>query len=960
MLLTDWLKCLSDTHSKFYAPSRIIRRQRARAVGVAEVSSQPETLENRMLLSAANILLTDVAGATGFRVVGASPGGTNFGSAIKPAGDVNGDGFEDVIVGAYYENVNAGAAYVLFGKSNGFSPPPDLDNLTATDGFVIRGVNGGIPGPADYAGTAVSGAGDVNGDGFDDILVATARYSATANGSTGYVIFGKANNTAVNLSDIDAGASESLGFRLSGFGSTPDFNAANAAATGGDLNGDGFDDLVFGAPKTNVGASYGVGAAYVVFGKENGFSNLNVTDLDGSNGFRFTDSQAVGDASNLAYIGSSVSLSGDINGDGFDDLIVGAPKFNAVDYGESPGYDGKVFVIFGRTSFSATVEVNSLTGPTGFTATGVINERAATGAAVSSGGDVNGDGIDDFVVGAPGSYDYAHVEGRAYVVFGKTNLGSSGSLNLTQISGTSGFILDGAANYDVAGTSVSVTGDINGDGFDDVVIGAPTINSMSVAPDATNGQVYVVFGGRNVSTTAPGNLSSLNGVTGFKLSGSGSYHAGQRVTSGVDLNGDGFDDIFIGEPYSTPGAVTVFFGTDFGLNNGVGGDGELGNGRQQISDSAAETLTASQGSGAADILVGGGGNDTLISDGGSDVLIGGSGDDVLTANLANFSNPNVPRFDGGTGVDTLTGDTSFGSASIDLTVIPGNRINDIEVIDLEDAATQTLTLNLSTVLAITGAGPTTASSSPFATNDAHTLTVLRDSDDTINIGNGWAQGANVIIDGKTFEVFTQDGATVRIQTTDVINGDVDGDNALTTTDSVLVILINSFSVPDGTINARKGSSTLTATEIRANVNALVASGELDVDGNGATQTTDSVLVILINSFSVPNSTVDARKAGDSPLTAAQIRTNVNALIPPPSARPAQPIQSSQFEEANAPVTPFFQEPPVTVLDGLVDSNDETAPAGQSFDEASNSSQNDNNTDEAFITTQIDITMGLLS
>ncbi|MDA0919196.1 MAG: integrin alpha, partial [Planctomycetota bacterium] len=183
MLLTDWLKCLSGTHSKSCAPSRTVRRRRARAVCVAEMSSQPEALENRTLLSAANILLTDVSGSIGFQITGASPGGTNFGSSIKPAGDVNGDGFEDVIVGAYYENINTGAAYVLFGKSNGFSSPPDLDNFKATDGFVIRGVNGGIPGPADYVGTAVSGAGDVNGDGFDDILVATARYSATSNGS---------------------------------------------------------------------------------------------------------------------------------------------------------------------------------------------------------------------------------------------------------------------------------------------------------------------------------------------------------------------------------------------------------------------------------------------------------------------------------------------------------------------------------------------------------------------------------------------------------------------------------------------------------------------------------------------------------------------------------------------------------------------------------------------------------
>jgi hypothetical protein len=953
MLLTDWLKCLSGTHSKSCAPLRAVRRQRPRAVCVAEMSSQPEALENRTLLSAANILLTDVSGAIGFQLTGASPGGTNFGSSIKPAGDVNGDGFEDVIVGAYYENINAGAAYVLFGKSNGFSPPPDLDNFKATDGFVIRGVNGGIPGPADYAGTAVSGAGDVNGDGFDDILVATARYSATSNGSAGYVIFGKSNSTEVNLSSIDAGGSDSLGFRLTGFGSTPDFNAANAAATGGDLNGDGFDDIVFGGPRTNVGASYGVGAAYVVFGKENGFANLNISDLNGSNGFRFTDTQAVGDASNQAYIGSSVSIGGDINGDGLDDLIVGAPKF---DYG---AYNGRVFVVFGRTSFSATVEVNSLNGTTGFTATGVLNEKAATGAAVSSGGDVNGDGIDDFVVGAPGSDDYTHVTGRAYVVFGKTNIGSSGSLNLTQLAGSSGFILNGAANYDVAGTSVDITGDINGDGFDDVVIGAPTISSESTAPGANNGQAYVVFGRSNVSTTAPSNLSSLNGITGFRLSGSASYHAGQRVTSGVDLNGDGFDEIFIGEPYSTRGRVTVFFGTDFGLNNGVGGDGELGNGLQKIDGSTAGTLTADAGNTAADILVGGGGNDTLISDGGSDILIGGSGDDVLTANLSNFSGGAViPRFDGGTGVDTLTGDASFSGAAINLTAIPGNRINDIEVIDLEDSATQTLTLDLATVLAITGSGPTTASSSPFATNDSHTLVILRDADDTINIGTGWTQGLNQTIDGKTFEVFTQAGATVKIQSVNSFDGDVNGDGAYNFTDGILITLVQ-FSVPDVTINARKGGSTLSAQEIRDNVNNLAGTGQLDVNADGSTNFTDGILVTLVQ-FSVPDATINARK-GSSTLTAQQIRDNVNALAPA-SGRPASPVQlaSEEPEEQLLPAAPSFQAPPPSplILDGGLTTNGESFPSETSNDDLEESEAA--GTDAAFLTAQLDVTMDLLT
>lgn len=956
MLLTDWLKHLSKSRSNFCAPSRISRRKGSRVSSAADLSSQPETLEKRTLLSAADILLTDVSGATGFQVEGASFGGSNFGNSVRAAGDVNGDGFEDVVIGAYYENINSGTVYVLFGKSTGFSPPPDLNNLQASEGFRILGTD------RSDAGTAVSGGGDINGDGFDDLVIAAPNYTRATSeegvASSGYVVFGKSNTSDVELSSIDTSASDSLGFRLTGFRNTV-FRASDSVGTGGDVNGDGFDDVVFGGKATQFGDSY-IGAAYVVFGKESGFSNLDVTDINGTTGFTFTDSDR-GYSSTNAYLGAAVSIGGDVNGDGLDDLIIGAPGQNH--YRAAMEYDGEAYVVFGRTNFSSTptIQVTSLNGANGFVATGLVGEQARTGRSISSGGDVNGDGIDDFVIGAPGDgYGYGTAAGRAYVVFGKTNLGSGGTLTLPSLSGSNGFVLNGGGAYDLAGSSVSITGDVNGDGFDDVIVGAPSTVGAAPSDDSYNGAAYVVFGDSNIAV--PADLDALNGTNGFALLGTSASVAGRSVAIAGDLDGDGFDELLIAEPYSTKGTVTFFFGEDFDLNNGVSGDGELGNGLQKIDGSAAGTVNADQGA-AADILVGGGGNDTLNADGGSDILIGGSGDDTLVAELTNFSA--VPRFDGGTGVDILTGDASFSGASIDLTAIPGNRINDIEVIDLEDSATQTLTLDLDSVLAITGAGTTVASTSPFATNDAHTLTILRDSDDTINgIAdgvNGWTQGINESLDGKTFEVFTQDGATVKIQSADVINGDVDGDNALTTTDSILAILIDSFSVPDGTIDARKGGSTLTAAEIRDNVNALVASGKLDVDGNGTTETTDSILVILINSFSVPDATINERKAGDSPLTAAQIRTNVTALVPPPSARPALPGKSTEPEESDSPLVPLFQAPPpVTDLDGLTVSDNEDEPTSQSSEEASNSGQNDASTDEAFVTAQIDITMGLLS
>ncbi|MGZ0174953.1 MAG: hypothetical protein ACKVHE_36115, partial [Planctomycetales bacterium] len=533
--------------------------------------------------------------------------------------------------------------------------------------------------------------------------------------------------------------------------------------------------------------------------------------------------------------------------------------------------------------------------------------------------------------------------------------------------GTSGFILNGAANYDVAGTSVNITGDINGDGFEDVVVGAPTKSSGSVVPGATNGQAYVMFGRSNISASVPGNLEglTLDGTIGFKLSGSGSYHAGQRVTSGADLNGDGFDELFIGEPYSSLGTVTVFFGTDFDLNDGNAGDGELGNGLQKIDGSGDGSLLANAGAGNADILVGGGGDDTLTSDGGSDVLIGGSGDDILTANLSNFSN--VPRFDGGTGVDTLTGDGSFNGANINLTTLPGNRFNDIEVIDLEDATTQTLTLDLATVLAITGAGPTTASSSPFATNDAHTLAILRDSDDVIN-GivdgvNGWTKGTNETIDGETFEVFTQGGATVKIQSAITVTGDVNDDGLYTFTDGILIALIKLAS-DDATINVQKGVTSLTPQKIRDNVALLEATGNLDVNGDGLTTFTDGILVALVKLAS-NDATINVQK-GVTSLTPAQIRTNVNALAPP-AARPASPSPgtltdlSGNDSEPVSPEFPEFQAAPPAPLLVTAESFTPNATLGDDLPSTKPGTGTDEVVpDEAFVAIQLDITMNLLS
>jgi hypothetical protein len=946
MLLTDWRRFLPASRSQICAHRRVSgsRRKRARANGAADISSQTESLEQRMMLSAADILLTDVSGASGFQQFGALQG-DNFGNSVRAAGDVNGDGFDDVIVGAYYHNggagsSNSGIAYVLFGKSSGFPNTNglldpdrvDLNNpLSATEGFKILGVS------QSDTGTSVSGAGDINGDGFDDLVIAAPNYSLPSSMSgyalgSSYVVFGKAVNTDVNLSSLDAGASDTVGFRLTGFVSTRT-KATDSVATGGDINGDGYDDIVIGGPFTAVAPLGAVGAAYVVFGKENGFSNMDISGINGSNGFVFANTSDY--SSTGAHIGAAVSIGGDINGDGIDDLVVGAPQIGI--YRASEEYDGEVYVVFGRTNFagilnaSHQVQASTLDGVIGFTATGLVGEQARTGHSLSSGGDINGDGIDDLIIGAPGDgYGYGSAAGRAYVVFGKTNLGSADTLELTSLAGSNGFVLDGGEELVLAGSSVSIAGDINGDGFDDIVVGAPTYTS-ELHP-YNNGAAYVIFGDSNINV--PADLDALNGVNGFALFGTGGGYAGTTVAIAGDINGDGFDDLLVAEPPSdNNGTVTFFFGKDFGLRDGNGANGELNPSSpsiRQVNGSADGTLTAGQGT-AADILIGGGGDDTLTSDGGSDILIGGEGDDVLTAVFGNFAGGAVvPRFDGGTGVDTLTGEISFVNQTIDLTTVLGNRINDIEVIDLEDSATETLVLDFATVLAITGAGPTTASTSVFATNDAHTLTILRDADDVINgIAdgvNGWVKGSNETIDGDTFEVFTQAGATVKIQAPVNITGNIDGDGDFDPNDSFLVNIVL-LGASDATINNSKGASPLTATQIRTNIAVLQASGQLDVDGDGDSESNDSFLINIIK-LGASDATINSSK-GASPLTATQIRANVTALTPP-AARPQSPLQapSDEPQEEKPEFAAFVLPPPANAKQ----TQTSQTPSGDSQDE----------------------------
>ncbi|MFN0243772.1 MAG: integrin alpha [Planctomycetota bacterium] len=418
-----------------------------------------------------------------------------LGYSVASAGDVNGDGFSDAIVGALrYSNGESqeGRAFVYLGSSTGLSASAawTAESNQANAEFGFR----------------VASAGDVNGDGYSDVIVGARQYAnGESNEGRAFVFLGSASGLAASAAWTAEGNQE-------------DARYASSVATAGDVNGDGYSDVIVGAGQYDNGQE-DEGRAYLYLGSSTGLATSAAWTAEGNQ-------------EGVAF-GLSAGTAGDVNGDGYDDVIVGA-----FTYSNGQINEGRAFVYLGSstglvTSAAWTAESNQA--------------GAWFGYSVATAGDVNRDGFSDVVVSAVRESNGETAEGRVFVYLGSSSgLSASAAWSAESNQASSWF-----------GYFAATAGDVNGDGFSDVIVGAYSYDNGQT----NEGRAFVYLG-------ASTGLSAGAAWTAESNQANAQY--GISVATVGDVDGDGFSDVIVGadlydNDLTNEGRAFVYRGSALGL-----------------------------------------------------------------------------------------------------------------------------------------------------------------------------------------------------------------------------------------------------------------------------------------------------------------------------------------------------------------------------------------------------------